>query len=234
MSAGREGAVPAALGAVVFDMDGILIDTEPVWRRVETEVFARLGVELSDADCRETMGVRIDEAVQFWYRRDPWPGSPPAEVAHRIVAGVIDHVRAHGAPMEGALAAVATVRAAGLLCAVASSSPPQLIAAVLEKLGLLDAVDVTRSAAREARGKPAPDVYLSTARALGLPPEGCLAIEDSVNGLISARAAGMPCVVIPDALTADDPRLGQATLRLSSLNDLDALCLERVRAAYFA
>ncbi len=221
----------AALGAVIFDMDGVLIDTEPVWRRIETEVFASLGLEISDADCRDTMGVRIDEAVRLWYGRSPWAGPSPQEVTERIVAGVIDHVRERGTPTVGAIAAVTTVREAGLLCAVASSSPPQLIAAVLEKLGLAGAVDATRSAEQEARGKPAPDVYLSAASALGLAPGACLAVEDSVNGVISARAAGMPCVVIPDGLTADDPRLDAATLRLGSLVELDAARLETLRMA---
>jgi mannitol-1-/sugar-/sorbitol-6-/2-deoxyglucose-6-phosphatase len=220
------------LGAVIFDMDGVLIDTEPVWRRAEMEVFGSLGVALSEADCRETMGVRINDVVRLWFARKPWTGVPVEEVARRILAAVVDHVRDHSEPIEGALAAVATVRAAGLRCAVASSSPPTLIAAVLEKLGIAAQVDVTCSAQQEAHGKPAPDVYLRAASLLGIEPAACLAVEDSVNGVLSARAAGMRCVVIPDAFAAADSRLAAATLQLESLSQLDRLLLESLGADY--
>jgi beta-phosphoglucomutase-like phosphatase (HAD superfamily) len=218
---------------VIFDMDGVLIDTEPVWRRVEKEVLATLGISLSEADCRETMGVRIDEVVRRWFARRPWSDVPVADVTQRIVAGVTEHVRAHGEPAEGAVAAVAMVRDAGMRCAVASSSPPQLIAAVVERIGIAAQVEVTCSAEQDARGKPAPDVYLRTASLLGVEPAQCLAVEDSVSGVLAARAAGMPCVVIPDAVTAADPRLAAATVRLRSLCDLDRSRLDALRASYF-
>jgi mannitol-1-/sugar-/sorbitol-6-/2-deoxyglucose-6-phosphatase len=221
------------LRAVIFDMDGVLIDTEPVWRQVETAVFASLGITLSDADCRETMGMRIDDVVRTWFARRPWSEVPVGDVTQRIVAGVIDHVREHGEPMEGAVVAVATVRAAGLRCAVASSSPRPLIEAVVAKLGIARWVDVTCSADQEALGKPAPDVYLRTASMLGVEPPECLAVEDSVAGVLSARAAGMPCVVIPDVVTASDPRLTAATVRIESLRELDGSLLDALRARYF-
>ncbi len=230
-----DGAVPAdgsGLRAVIFDMDGVLIDTEPVWRRGEIEVLGSVGVVLSDSECRETMGTRIGEAVRLWHTRRPWTGASVDEVSSRILGGVIDHVSRAGEPMEGALAAVATVRDAGLRCAVASSSPMPLITAVIDRLGIAAQVDAIRSAEDEVHGKPAPDVYLSTASQLGVEPSACLAIEDSVNGVLSARAAGMPVVVIPDQVTAADPRLHEATLRLSSLSELDAACLASLRASY--
>ena len=229
-------AVPvgAGLRAVIFDMDGVLIDTEPVWRRVEMEVFGSLGLELTEADCRETMGVRIEEVVALWYRRRPWAGPAVGEVVQRILAGMVDHVRADGRAMEGAVEAVRLVRACGRRTAVASSSPRALIAAVIEVLGLGGDVDVTCSAADEARGKPAPDVYLRAATALGVAPSSCLAIEDSVFGVMSARAAGMPCVVVPDESTGTDPRLGEANLRLGSLRELDRDRLAEISAAYFS
>jgi HAD superfamily hydrolase (TIGR01509 family) len=223
---------PGGLRAVVFDMDGVLIDTEPVWRRVETEVFASVGVALSDADCRETMGVRISDAVRMWHARQPWQGPSVEEVAARIITGVVDHVHRHGEPMDGVVAALAAVRDAGMRCAVASSSPTQLITAVIERLRIAAHVDVVCSAEDEPQGKPSPDVYLRAASLLGLHPASCVAVEDSVNGVLAARAAGMAVVVIPDDVTAADPRLQKAALRLSSLRELDAACLASLRDRY--
>jgi HAD superfamily hydrolase (TIGR01509 family) len=219
---------------VVFDMDGVLIDTEPVWREVEIEVFGTVGVSLTEDDCRGTMGLRIDEVVQLRYQQNPWTAATPEQVTEMIVAGMVARVTAEGVAMDGAREALATVRDMGLRCAVASSSPARLIGAALERLDLLDAVDAVCSAEHEPLGKPAPDVYLRAAAALDVPPAGCLAIEDSVNGVLSARAAGMPCVVIPDAQVTDDPRLDGATIRLGSLRGLDRPTLERLSRDYFA
>lgn len=229
----RPPAVTGGLRAVVFDMDGVLIDTEPVWRRVEIEVFGSLGLRLSEEDCRETMGVRIDEVVALWHERRPWAGPAIADVVTTIVDGVIDHVRRDGAPLGGAVEAVRLVRACGLACAVASSSPLPLIDAVIDRLALAADVDVICSAENEARGKPAPDVYLSAARLLGVEPPACLAIEDSAFGVLAARAAGMPCAVIPEPGGAADPRLDTATVRLGSLRELDRDRLQAFSDAYF-
>jgi mannitol-1-/sugar-/sorbitol-6-/2-deoxyglucose-6-phosphatase len=221
------------LRAVIFDMDGVLIDTEPVWRRVEIDVFGSLGVRLTEAECRETMGMRVAEVVQMWHQRRPWPDASVDEVTRRIVDGVIEHVRVHGSPMDGVQSAVNAVRRSGRLCAVASSSPSALISAVIAKLGIDTDVDAVCSAEQTAHGKPAPDIYLRTASLLGVPPASCLAVEDSVNGVLSARAAGMPCIVIPDEVTASDPRLAPATVRLQSLSELDGALLVALEHAYF-
>ncbi len=230
----RVQPVVAALRAAIFDMDGVLIDTEPVWRRVEIEVFGSVGVSLTEAECRETMGMRVGEVVQMWHQRRPWAGETVDQVTGRIVAGMVAHVRDHGVAIDGALSALDTVRRAGLRCAVASSSPSALITAVLRRLGIDGVVDVVCSAEHEARGKPAPDIYLSTAAQLGVSPASCLVIEDSVNGVLSARAAGMPCILVPDEVTAADPRIAAATTRLESLRQLDDERLGEVRRTYFA
>jgi beta-phosphoglucomutase-like phosphatase (HAD superfamily) len=222
------------LRAVIFDVDGVLVDTEPVWRRAETDVFASVGLHLSEADCRETMGVRIGDVVRLWHERRPWAGPGVAEITDRIVAAVTEHVRTTDVARDGAVAAVRLAKECGLRCALASSSPLSLIDAVVDRLGLADAVDAVCSAENEDHGKPAPDVYLRAASLVGVEPGDCLAIEDSVIGVLAARAAGMPCIVIPDSITAEDPRLAAATLRLDSLRELDRSRLESLTAAYFA
>jgi mannitol-1-/sugar-/sorbitol-6-/2-deoxyglucose-6-phosphatase len=218
------------IGAVVLDMDGLLIDTEPVWRTAEEEVFAELGVRLSEADLLESTGPTIDEVVRAWLpRRPPSAGPPepgPAEVAGWITDRVADHVSRDGVPMPGVPEAIALFRRSGLRLAIASSSPGRLIDAVCARLGL--DIEVRCSALDEPRGKPAPDVYLAAARRLELSPDRCLAVEDSPAGVVSATAAGMSCLAVPDPLLAGDPRYGRADLVLPSLTLLDEAVLRKL------
>jgi beta-phosphoglucomutase-like phosphatase (HAD superfamily) len=236
-----------AVEAVVLDMDGVLIDTEPVWRAAESDVFAGLGIALSESDMLESTGQPIEELIPIWRQRSPAGGSlaggstvgslagaslagaslTDAEVAGLVIDQVIAHVKADGQPMPGVVAAIALFERCGLRLAIASSSPRRLIDAVCDRLGL-GGIDVRCSAMDEARGKPAPDVYLTAARRLGMAPAQCLAVEDSLNGLASARAAGMICVAIPDPLLAADPRYRDADLVLRSLTDLDDAALRRL------
>ncbi len=237
-----------AAEAVVLDMDGVLIDTEPVWRAAETDVLAGLGIALSESDVLDSTGQPVEELIPIWRQRSPSGGAGPgaaltgasltgasltgasltdAEVAGLVIDQVIAHVKAEGQPMPGVTAAIALVERCGLRLAIASSSPRRLIDAVCDRLGL-GGIDVRCSAMDEARGKPAPDVYLTAARRLGVAPASCLAVEDSLNGLVSARTAGMICVAVPDPLLAADPRYGAADLVLRSLADLDDAALRRL------
>lgn len=207
------------LEAAVFDMDGVLVDSEPLWQDAEIEVFAGVGVTLTRELCRQTMGLRIDEAVDHWHRRFGWESPAPADVAASVVRRVSELIAERGAPLAGVDVALRRCRAAGLRLALASSSPRPLIDAVLGALGLGDAFEVVHSADDEPYGKPHPGTYLTTAGLLGVAPTACLAIEDSVNGVIAAKAARMTCVAVPVDL--DDPRFGIADAVLPSLADLD-------------
>jgi sugar-phosphatase len=230
-----------AVEAVVLDMDGLLIDTEPVWRVASAAVFAGFGVALSEQDLLDSTGQPIEELIPLWRGRSPDGGHGASaagaglagarlsddEVADLVVDQVVAHVKAEGEPMPGVTAAVARFRRYGLRLAIASSSPRRLIDAVCDRLGL-DGIEVRCSAMDEARGKPAPDVYLTAARKLGVAAAACLALEDSPNGVASAKAAGMRCVAIPDPLLAGHPRYGEADLVLRSLTDLDDAALRRL------
>jgi mannitol-1-/sugar-/sorbitol-6-/2-deoxyglucose-6-phosphatase len=220
-----------AVEAVILDMDGLLIDTEPVWRAAQAAVFAGIGVALSERDLIDSTGQPVEELIPIWRRRSPdGDGTSPltdAEVADRIIDRVVAHVKAEGEPMPGVTAAIALFERFGLRLAIASSSPLRLIDAVCDRLGLARIV-VRCSAMDEARGKPAPDVYLTAARRLGVAAAGCLALEDSPNGIASARSAGMRCVAVPDPLLADDPRYREADLVLESLTGLDEAALRRL------
>jgi sugar-phosphatase len=212
--------MPRPIEAVVFDMDGVLVDSEPIWRRVELEVFGRLGVELREEDLLKTMGVRIADVVRMWHERHPWDEPPVEDVADEIVERVADTIEREASLAGGALEAIDRLRAHGLPLALASSSPMRLIEAVLRMGRLEDRFDVVLTAEDEEHGKPAPDVYLSAARALGVAPERCLAIEDSINGVRAAKAAGMVVIAVPPPETRGGD-IGGADLILGSLADLD-------------
>lgn len=180
--------------ACVFDMDGVLIDTEPVWRQVERDVFARVGVVLTDEQLRDTWGMRIEEVVDHWYQERPWNGIRPHAVQREILREMVEYVRREGVPMAGALGAVDIARAAGLRVAIASSSSRDLIDAVVDRLDIRELIDALCTADDEVRGKPDPAVYLSAAQALDVVPSLCVAIEDSPLGVTSAVSAGMRCI----------------------------------------
>lgn len=201
-------------------MDGLLIDTEPVWRAAEARVFADLGIELTERDLLESTGQPAEELIPIWRQRNPAAGRQPAvtdaEVAERIIDQIIVHVRDEGEPMPGVGPAIALFRRCGLRLAIASSSSRRLIDAVCDRLGLTG-IEVRCSGLEVASGKPAPDVYLEAARRLAVAPAVCLAIEDSPNGIASAKSAGMRCVAVPDPLLAADPRYQDADLVIGSL-----------------
>lgn len=204
----------------IFDMDGLLIDSEPLWRRAEVEVFASVGVHLTEAMCEATTGLRIDEVVAHWRARRPWEGETIEAVAARIVERMIALVGEVGEAMPGAHAAVDACARAGLALALASSSPDRLIDATLDRLDLADRFAVRRSAQHETHGKPHPAVFLRAAGELGLPPTRCLVFEDSLNGVIAAKAARMTCVAVPEV---DDPRFCIADRVLRSLEEVESV-----------
>jgi sugar-phosphatase len=210
---------------VIFDLDGLLIDSEPFWRQAEIEVFGSLGLDLTEQDVRQTMGLRIDDAVNHWWVRSPWEGMTPAQVERAVTARVAELIGEGGEPMPGALEAVALCGRLALPVAVCSGSYAVVIDAALDRLGIAAEVTVWHSAEWEPLGKPHPGAYLSTAAKLGVGPTGCLAVEDSFNGAVSAKAARMRVVAVPEPDAIDSPRWGMCDAVLPSLVGLDEALL---------
>jgi mannitol-1-/sugar-/sorbitol-6-/2-deoxyglucose-6-phosphatase len=221
------------ISAVILDMDGLLIDTEPAWRVAEASVFTGLGIELSESDLLDSTGQTIAELVPIWRRRPAGPHEGPElsddEIADRITDLVAEHVAAEGVPMPGVMEAIALFKKQGLRLAIASSSPRRFIDVVCQRLGLTE-IEVRCSALDEVNGKPAPDVYLAAARELGVTPETCLALEDSAHGVAAAKSAGMRCIAVPDPLLAADPGYRAADGVLPSLTSLDETTLRGLGA----
>ena len=205
------------LRAAIFDLDGLLIDSEPLWRRAEMEVFAGVGLSLTDEMCATTTGLRIDAVVEHWFERAPWTGRSRADVTEAIAARVAALIAAEAPIMPGVEQALSVCERRGLPLALCSSSPPAVIEAGITRLGIATRLRAVCSAAGEPYGKPHPGVYLRTAERLGVPPERCLAFEDSMNGAIAARAARMRVVAVP----AGDTRFDFCDARLPSLAAFD-------------
>ncbi len=205
--------------AVVFDLDGVLVDSERFWREVEQDVFASVGIQLDDDLCRQTLGLRVGEVVAHWYRLRPWAEPPPAVVERRLVDGVVQAIRTRGRPVAGARHALDVAGSLGVPLGVASSSTLEVIDAALERLGVAERFTAVSSAQDLVRGKPDPEVYLVAAALLGVDPGACTAVEDSPAGVAAAVSAGMRCVAVPQPGT--DPALvGSAHLVLPSLDAL--------------
>lgn len=212
--------------AVIFDVDGLLADTEPVWQDAELDVFGGLGMPLTREDCRTTMGLRVDEVVRHWRTRRGWtPDVADDVVVDRIVDRVCELVAVRDIALPGVDHAIATAADAGLRLAVASSSSMRIIGAILRRVGVDDRFEVVRSAEHEPYGKPHPGVFLSAAADLDVDPTACVVLEDSPNGILAAKAARMRCLAVPDPSIADHPWLALADVVLASLEDLDATLL---------
>jgi sugar-phosphatase len=201
-------------------MDGVLVDSEPLWRQAERQTFAEIGIKLSDADCESTMGLRTDEVIAHWYEKVPWEGPTQAEVEKRLEQRVGDLITERATAMPGVAQALAMARKEGLALGLATSSSPILIDTVLTTLSLTDVFAVSHSAVDEELGKPDPAVFLTTARLLGVKPAECVAIEDSAAGVRSAKAAGMRVIAVPPAHLFDEPVYDEADFKLRSLEEL--------------
>jgi HAD superfamily hydrolase (TIGR01509 family) len=207
--------------AVVFDVDGVLIDSEPVWERVRRQFTADHGGRWPDDAQDRMMGMSTGEwsayiSADFGLAR----ALPPARVAELVIAQMTAQYERHLPLLPGATDAVRALAGRWPL-AVASSAPAALIAVVLDASGLRPLFKAAVSSEEVPRGKPAPDVYLEAATRLGVAPGACAAVEDSSNGLRSAAAAGMAVIAVPrpEYPPAADALAG-ARVRLDSLAQL--------------
>jgi HAD superfamily hydrolase (TIGR01509 family) len=207
--------------AVVFDLDGVLLDSEHVWDEVREELARERGGRWHERAQADMMGMSSPEWSR--YMHDVLGLSePPHEINDEVVRRMEARYREQLPLVDGAVDAVRRLSGSFHL-ALASSSNRPLIDAVLEAAGLVDEFELTVSSEEVARGKPAPDVFLETARRLGVEPARCTAIEDSGNGLRAARAAGMRVIAIPNRrYPPPADALALADVVLDSLAELDA------------
>ncbi|MES2850624.1 MAG: hexitol phosphatase HxpB [Bacteroidota bacterium] len=213
------------LNTVIFDMDGLLIDSEPIWNEAADEIFKQYGIRISTEQYSTTTGMRIKEFVLYWFRLNNIPAENATTAEEKIIQLVIEKVKTKGKPMQGLEHIFNFFISRKYKIGLASSSPMSLIDVVIDKLGVRNYINAVCSAADLPLGKPHPQVYLDCAAALNSHAHECICFEDSFNGLIAAKAAGMKCVVIPAKHDSTKPKFSAADLKISSLHNFNDLLL---------
>lgn len=209
------------IGAVIFDMDGVIIDSEPLWCEAQKEIFTDLGVEYSEELATKTVGIGTYDTIDFWYRQKQWEGASFQEVEERILARMRVLIREKGRIMSGLKEVLEYFRSKGLKIALASGSPLSIINQVVDQLKLRDYFEVIHSIDFEEYGKPHPAIFLSVSRKFEVEPLKCLVIEDSFNGLIAAKAARMKAVAYLPNGEFNNTRFDFADLKLKSFTEFN-------------
>ena len=218
-------SVAVRLTTTLFDMDGLLIDSEVLWHEAEVEILGSLGVPVTSSEVRSTKGMFVAEVVDHWYRVAPWSGPAREVVVSTILTRVGDLVEHKGRLLPGALRAIELASSRGGV-AVASSTPRELIERCLNHFGLLGRFAAVATAADEQYGKPHPAVFLTAARLMDADANQCLVFEDSGAGVIAAKAARMTCVAVPATEDKEQAAFAVADLVLDSLEDLSTTWLD--------
>jgi HAD superfamily hydrolase (TIGR01509 family) len=212
--------------AVVFDLDGVIVDSEQVWDDVRETYTREHGGTYTDRATRDMMGMSSLEWSRYMAEELGVPGTPD-EINAAVVERMLERYGSAPPLIPGAVEAVRRVAAQWPL-AIASSSNPELIEVVIRVSGLADVFETAVSSQEVPRGKPAPDVYLEAARRLGVDAARCAAVEDSHNGIRSARAAGMRVVAVPNPhFPPDDEALAEADVVLRSIDELTPAVIDR-------
>ena len=205
--------------AVIFDMDGVLIDSEPLWKIAMEEVFSFIGCSLSKEDFQYTVGLRIDEVIDYWSNKIGWEKYTSKQVEELIEKRMVELITKNGKPLIGVIDTINFLKTKNKKIGLATSSSFVLIKAVLNTLGLEQKFDFVHSAEKEEYGKPNPSVYLSVSKHLTVSPLKCLVVEDSLNGIISGKAARMTVVCIPEKTHNPNPKLNLADYTFLSMQD---------------
>ena len=190
------------ISAVIFDMDGLIIDSEPLWKIAEIETFKEVGFDFTFEMCALTTGMRIDEVVEFWRAKLKWESFTNTEIVNKIQNKMIQLIKERGKLLPGIIESLNLLNANDVLIGLASSSSMSLINTTVDTLKIRKFFNVIHSAENEIAGKPNPAVFLSTAKMLNVNPEKCLVLEDSKAGMNAGINANMRTIVIPELGTS--------------------------------
>ena len=214
--------------AVIFDMDGLLIDSEPLWQEAGSETLHEFGVELSDEQYHSSTGLRTEEWIEHWFNYFNLSMEHAPAAIDTIIQKAIEKIGARGIIFPGVEYILDFFSEKNFKMAIATSSPLSLVEVVLKKLNPGFTFDAITSAEKVAFGKPHPQVYIDCAAILHINPINCIAFEDSFNGMIAAKAAKMKCVVVPAASDCDHAKWGAADLKLKSLDEFNQILFKKL------
>lgn len=206
-----------SINTVIFDMDGLLIDSEPLWYEAAQESFQKFGISINQEEYNQTTGLRTREFLHHWFTHFGIDLALIENTDIDITARVIEKVSRKGEVMNGVYTSIEMIQQAGLKIGLASSSPMSLIKAVIDKTNLKNTFSVLTSAESLPFGKPNPQVFINCAMELNSHPTECLCVEDSFNGMIAAKAARMKCLVVPHPEQYWQDRWNIADKKLPSL-----------------
>ncbi len=207
--------------AAIFDLDGLLIDSEPYWKLAEREVFGEVGIEITGDMSVVTAPMTTRQVAEHWFGVRPWRERSVEDMEAAVIARVADLIRSRSVPMPGVREVLAQCAEHGWRVGLASNSPAVLCQLALHELGIAAGFQAVVSADHVEFGKPDPAVYLHASRLLGVPAHECLVFEDSATGVRAARAAGM-CVVAVCATGAEFPAGAFAPhLQLRALHEFE-------------
>lgn len=213
---------------VLYDMDGLLLDTEPLWGESMLRIARKHNIDITPARFKETTGLRIYEVTEHWALHYPWQGSTARQVADEVLEDIIESSKRSARVLSGVEQSLQLLLRNNYKLGLASSSPLHMIDALIDHFDLRRYFSVVTSADAVEYGKPHPAVFLHCAALLESKPYECVVLEDSVNGMIAGKAARMKVIVVPDEAHFDNPRFGLADARLRSLEHLDLDLLKTI------
>lgn len=180
--------------AVIFDMDGVIVNSEPLWKQAEQEVFSVLGVTVTDELAALTKSMTTTAVTKFWFDKYPWQNKTLDEAEEMVVARVIELIKTEDCNISGIKEFIEGLKRKNIKIGLATNSPYRIIKPVLQKAGIEHLFDTISSAEHEEKGKPDPSVYLAASYKLNIEPAHCFAIEDSYSGMLAAKNAGMAVI----------------------------------------
>ena len=206
--------------AVIFDMDGVIIDSEPLWRRAMIQSFVEIGIPFTDEHCRLTTGLRFKEVAEFWFTKHQIKHISILEFDELVITRLCQLIIEEGKAMKGVNETLFFLKEKGYKIGIGTSSNTRLMNTVVDVLSIRHYFDTLSSAEFLEYGKPHPHVFLNCAQQMSISPNHCLVIEDSVNGIIAGKAAQMRVLAIPEEINKNNPKFAIADYIGESLFDL--------------
>ncbi len=214
--------------AVLFDMDGVLIDSEPLWKKAGMDIFNEYGIPATYEDMLALTGVPAPTIAKKIYEKYHPASIPAEEMGKKLNDRAISMILENKPLINGVVETLESLKSQGYELAVASASPRYLLEGITKSCGIDQYFSYLSSAAELPYSKPHPAVWLNAAEKLGIVPQNCIGIEDSIVGMISVKAAFMKCIAIPGVLGSDDPRWSVADIKLKSLLEITPEVLKQL------